>query len=474
MNAIDPSVYYIIGMSPGNSYFKDEEIKYLLTRAIEKHGRVAIMIADIPAISTYIAFGYPENRARRDKAIPQGNLLKNRTERVMTELGYTGEQVRIIDWEKEVETSEEYKKSYEKVNALYQTNEKFREDTLETTKGVLVASKRDIPDIDGAAKIAVHYLLSEIAFLDWAPKFLAVDRVAYIYHKNWPVYENYIAGKYDGVPKVATDFVLTENPYETFNPICGLEEGDNDSNTYVDVLDRVEKTKIVRVGFSNYIPAFIYDREYDNFSGIFYEIIVAITKKYGWEIVWSEETGYGVVTDGLSENRFDLFGSTVWPTPERKEKANFSLSLYESQVFTWVREGFNKSEEEIRADPTIRVAVKENDISDSIAQASFPNNRQVKVPQLSHTTDLLKFVVEDRADLTLVEPYIAEYFNKSSEIKVVKASDNPIRTYENCFIFKKGEIRFKELIDRELEEMKRNGFVRELIKKYTGSIKTFD
>jgi len=73
--------YYIIGMSPGNSYFKDEEVHYLLKTVVERFGRVAIFIADIPAISTYVAFGYPENRARRDKAIPQGNALKNRGQR---------------------------------------------------------------------------------------------------------------------------------------------------------------------------------------------------------------------------------------------------------------------------------------------------------------------------------------------------------------------------------------------------------
>ena len=42
------SEYYIIGMSPGNSYFKDEEISFLLKTLVEKHGRVGVMIADVP------------------------------------------------------------------------------------------------------------------------------------------------------------------------------------------------------------------------------------------------------------------------------------------------------------------------------------------------------------------------------------------------------------------------------------------
>jgi Cyclodipeptide synthase len=45
----------IIGMSPGNSYFKDKEVAHLLKEAIKRYGKVAIMVADVPAVATYQA-----------------------------------------------------------------------------------------------------------------------------------------------------------------------------------------------------------------------------------------------------------------------------------------------------------------------------------------------------------------------------------------------------------------------------------
>jgi tRNA-dependent cyclodipeptide synthase len=48
----------IIGMSPGNSYFKDYEVRFLLKEAVERFDRCVIMVADIPAIATYVALGY--------------------------------------------------------------------------------------------------------------------------------------------------------------------------------------------------------------------------------------------------------------------------------------------------------------------------------------------------------------------------------------------------------------------------------
>ncbi|HLC48814.1 MAG TPA: tRNA-dependent cyclodipeptide synthase [Candidatus Andersenbacteria bacterium] len=200
--------YHIIGMSPGNSYFKDEEILYLLKTTIDRFGKVAILIADIPAISTYIALGYPENRARRDKAIPKGNALKNRVRKIMAKLGYSEDIVRIIDWEHEVENNSEYQKSYQNVLELYKQNRAFHSAADTTTYLVLESSKKDFDDIELATGIAVHYLLSEFAFLEFAPSFLEATKVIYVYHKNWQVYEDYIAGKFDHVVRPNLGFLL--------------------------------------------------------------------------------------------------------------------------------------------------------------------------------------------------------------------------------------------------------------------------
>lgn len=199
-------------MSPGNSYFKDEVVKELLKKVIEKYGKTAVLIADIPAISTYIALGYPENRARRDKALPQGNNLRNKVQRAMVELGYSTDQVKIIDWESEIERDHNYQDKYKQVLELYNTNKDFQEEADNATKGVLDYSDRNISDVITAVKIAVHYLLSEFAFMEFAPQFLKAEKVTYIYHKNWPVYELYRAGEFDGKAKeyLGSEIITTQ------------------------------------------------------------------------------------------------------------------------------------------------------------------------------------------------------------------------------------------------------------------------
>lgn len=457
--------YPIIGMSPGNSYFKDDEIRHLLKTVVERFGRTGILIADVPAIATYIALGYPENRARHDKAIPKGNALKNRVRKLMQELGYSDMQVRIFEWSNEIESNQSYLKAYQKVAELYQSNPAFRAAAQRTTRVVLEGSSRGIADLEAATDTAVHYLLSEIAFLEFAPVYLAANRVSYVYHKNWRVFEDYIAGAFDGIARSRLDFLLLENPYETYRPLLDVADIPFEGESYADALDRIEKTKILRVGFANYFPAFTCDEKAGAFSGIFHEVLMMIAEKQGWALRYTEETGYGVIVDGLRFSRFDIFGSTVWPTPERRAQADFSNSLYSSPVFAWARADHSTPNELLQTGAA-RIAVKENDISDSIANSDFSLCRRIRVPQLASVFEVLQFVADGRADITFAEPLLVDQFNAASPVRLAALSNESIRNYENAFMLKLGEGRLRDFLNAELALLRENGILADLLRKY--------
>lgn len=211
----------IIGMSPGNSYFKDKEVAFLLRECIKKYGKAVVMVADVPAISTYIAMGYNPSEAR-SKAILKGNNLKNRTRRVIHEMGIEDQSIIIVDRDKEVRENPSYQKQYNKIMSLYAENKAFEESVNATSKEVLEHSGREYTDEE--VRQATHYLLSEIAFLEFAPHFFGVDQVAYVYHKNRCVFEDYIAGVFDEKVKDHLDFILLEAPYETYLSVHGIQK----------------------------------------------------------------------------------------------------------------------------------------------------------------------------------------------------------------------------------------------------------
>lgn len=122
--------------------------------------------------------------------------------------------------------------------------------------------------------------------------------------------------------------------------------------------------------------------------------------------------------------------------------------------------------EKLKNSPELRVVVKENDISHSIAKADFPNARLVFVPQLSDPQELLQFVTDGKGDMTFAEINLMEIFTKTKQKKLVQATSDPIRIYENTFVFKKDDLSLKNLIDDEIGVMLASGKLSELIEKY--------
>lgn len=94
------------------------------------------MVADVPAISTYLAMGYNPGKAKT-KAILNGNNLKNRTRRVIHDLGIEDQNTVIVDWDREVKDNSTYQKHYNEVQALYDTNKAFEKSVDDTSKEVL-------------------------------------------------------------------------------------------------------------------------------------------------------------------------------------------------------------------------------------------------------------------------------------------------------------------------------------------------
>ena len=182
-----------------------------------------------------------------------------------------------------------------------------------------------------------------------------------------------------------------------------------------------------------------------------------------------------MIADGLAQRRFDLFAASVWPTPSRLQEASFTLPLYYSKVYMWVRkENYDIDYTQIRDDVHFRIAVKENDIQHSITQDEFPNNRLVYVPQLSDPTEVLNFIADKKAEATFAEEFLVQQLPSEVRSKLIALyPNNPIRQYGNAFILGKDEYKLKEILDKAIRSYLETGWITGLIDKYTGSPDTF-
>ncbi len=203
VNSRGPS---IVGMSPGNSYFKKDRIDELLKYCAGKFSQVKIMIADKPAEHTYKAIGYSPIEAER-KARLNGNTLQNHSQTSIDEI--LGD-VQLIEWKDEINPHKAYQRELNRIEVLYGENDVFREEVRETTRTVLDGKLKQGVEIESAIDEGVNYLLKELAFLSASSEMFRTERVAYVYHDRWKVYEHFVDGKYDGQKRSDLGFVIVK------------------------------------------------------------------------------------------------------------------------------------------------------------------------------------------------------------------------------------------------------------------------
>jgi tRNA-dependent cyclodipeptide synthase len=193
-------------MSPGNSYFKENVIRWLIDQARQRFEWFRIMIPDYPAQYTYRAKweSRPESKARL-----KWNAIRNKVSSIL----WPDEQRRLtIDWKEHINTSVTYRRSIRNILVLFRNNEAFRDAVRWTTKEVLLWW-RMWEVAEEKVKIGVKFLLCELAFLESAKEILWSE-VTYVYHRSWPIFSDFIAWKFDG-KKREIDFEVIEVETET-------------------------------------------------------------------------------------------------------------------------------------------------------------------------------------------------------------------------------------------------------------------
>jgi ABC-type amino acid transport substrate-binding protein len=77
--------------------------------------------------------------------------------------------------------------------------------------------------------------------------------------------------------------------------------------------------------------------------------------------------------------------------------------------------------------------------------------------------------VDSKADVTFVEPYIAQQFLKSHAGTVQNITLNaPIRVFPNTMMINKGDVRLQSMMNVALGELVNSGEIDRLLLKYAG------
>jgi len=224
----------------------------------------------------------------------------------------------------------------------------------------------------------------------------------------------------------------------------------------------------IRAGYVVDPPAMIKDPNTGELSGIFYDTLEAVGENLDLKINWVEEAGWSTMIEGLKAGRYDIIVTDLWPNAARAKNIDFTIPLYYSTIGVYTRSAENRFTDLPSINNSdITVAIIDGEMSAFIAQENFPNANIISLPQDTPVSQLLLNVVTNKADVTFVQPAIAEEFlaNNPSSVKNI-AKDNPIRSFGNTMGVPKNQAGFASMLNAALEELLNNGTIDQLINQY--------
>ena len=234
-------------------------------------------------------------------------------------------------------------------------------------------------------------------------------------------------------------------------------------------LNRVRDSHLLRAAYINYPPSLMVDPNTKAVGGIMAEVIAHATQAMGLKLSYVEETSFGAMVDSLENEHADIVVSGIWPSSTRALRADFSRAVYFSPVYAYVRTDDKDFDGNLPAinQRTVRIAAIDGELSSIVAQTDYPNAQVASLPQQTDVAQLLLQVTSRKADVTFVEPAIADAFIKKNQgsIRAV-ANVTPVRMFPNCFLFRKGDTGLRDAINIALLELTNSKRLDAIVRAY--------
>ncbi len=176
----------VVGISPFNSYFKEEKIEKIISWAMGNFNSVNVFIPDMISKFSLQAVGYSLERAIK-KTRRQDSYLKNKVIRALNNIGFSDEEAfQNVLFISALNSNESYVELYNQCIDLFEKNPEFRSDCFAASEWVLSGMKK-VSLNEHSLKHAVKYFLYELPLFLNTPQILNISSSLFIYH-NIPYY----------------------------------------------------------------------------------------------------------------------------------------------------------------------------------------------------------------------------------------------------------------------------------------------
>ncbi|MCQ2009781.1 ABC transporter substrate-binding protein [Sporolactobacillus sp. STSJ-5] len=250
---------------------------------------------------------------------------------------------------------------------------------------------------------------------------------------------------------------------------CGSsssKSGSSSSSKTTDTLAAAKKKGVLVVGSSNDAPFAFIDQKTKKFTGIDAEIIKEVAKRLGIPKVEMKQTKFENLLLELNNKNIDLVTDAMYINPQREKIAKFTTIWYtEGEAFVIPKNSPIKSV---------------NDLKDKVVGAQkgtafydFANKlkKEGKIKQINvfgSQADLLLAANTGKIDALVTDGAVAAYSLKQDPSLKLKILDpyTPQASGNIGAAARKGDTKLVNAINKQINILKENGFIKNLLKKY--------
>lgn len=227
------------------------------------------------------------------------------------------------------------------------------------------------------------------------------------------------------------------------------------------VSERVEKSKTLLVGTEGTYAPFTFHDEKNHLTGFDVEVARKVAERLGLQIEF-KKTAWDGIFAGLNAKRFDLIANQVTKNEDRSKKYDFSTPYtYSSGVIvTRANDDSIKSFADIKGKKAAQSAT-----SNWSKLAAEHGAVLVTVDSLAQN---LKLVADGRVDLTVNDKIAVLDYMKKNPNSGLKIAYQVEKKDEMAFAFLKGEEQLVEKVNKALDELRKDGTLKQLSIEWFG------
>lgn len=227
--------------------------------------------------------------------------------------------------------------------------------------------------------------------------------------------------------------------------------------------EEAKTNKTLNVGMNiEFAPFEFIDKNDRNVKGFDVDIIKAIGKDLGYEVVF-QDMNYDDLLNVLEKGNIDVVISAMPLTDEKAARANFTRPYYESGIIIATLDT-NKNIKNFTDLPGKRVAV----VAGSQSAVEIREQKSVEVVEFSNIEDSFNALLSGKVDAVLNNKAIMDYYLNNNPKDNVIILPGIYKTEKYAIAVRKGNNELFKQIDNALQRIREKGVYNNIYDKWFG------